>query len=302
MAAWFSALRDSGNLIVRTRKRLPWMNGFFKVGMPSSFTAFIILWPFLAFGSEMTYIVLPFPGLLPSMASSRVHCLKEAPRPSTTKVPTSMPLRFSCFSQASFKTSMSFVSARATFSTPGQSQSSKVSHSVLADSPSSSGLKPLAIGFTISPGEVLMMSLRPSRWTSSIWKPQRASTREMSLSMYKSAPFLLKMSCGCSFSIKFTSPVSASGCSSAFSRNTTLWLSVAPFWTTTSSTSRSDFDLKDLPCPPHSWHADCICWIMGPIRITCTVTPRPSHPAHFCTPFFLSTTCRVIAIFLVTPV
>merc|ERR1711933_655527 len=72
MAAWLSGERLSGNLIVSMRKRLPWQNGFLYVGMPSSFTAFIILRSFLAFGSIATYIVQPRRVFFAEKTSSRV--------------------------------------------------------------------------------------------------------------------------------------------------------------------------------------------------------------------------------------
>mmetsp|Transcript_39631 Transcript_39631/g.91997 ORF Transcript_39631/g.91997 Transcript_39631/m.91997 type:complete len:220 (-) Transcript_39631:508-1167(-) len=217
-----------------------------------------------------------------------------------TKTPTSIPLRLSCVSQAFFKVSTSVVSAWATLSMFGQSASSMTSHSILL-SLSARGSNPCSIGLMISPGEVLMNSVRPSRCSTDIWKPQRASTREIVRSMYKSAPFRLNSLCSCCLTTKITSPVSASGCSSAISRKTSLCPSGEPFWTCTSNTSLSCLVLKDFPLPPHEPQADCICWIIGPIRITSTLTPRPSHSEQVTTPFCLSMTCRVMAIFLVCP-
>mmetsp|Transcript_66952 Transcript_66952/g.193884 ORF Transcript_66952/g.193884 Transcript_66952/m.193884 type:complete len:213 (-) Transcript_66952:490-1128(-) len=211
-----------------------------------------------------------------------------------------MPLRFNCVSHAFFNMSTSVVSAWATLSRPGQSQSSKTSHSDLL-SWAAKGSKPCAIGFTISPGLVLMSSRRPSRCVTSSVKPHSASTREILRSMNRSAPRRLNTGCSCSFRTKTTSPVSASGCSSAISRKLTLWPSGEPFWMCTSKISRSCFVWKLLPLPPHAPHEDCICWIMGPILMTSTFTPRPSHCLHSCTPFFLSMTCRVMAIFFVVP-
>mmetsp|Transcript_86083 Transcript_86083/g.186012 ORF Transcript_86083/g.186012 Transcript_86083/m.186012 type:complete len:319 (-) Transcript_86083:321-1277(-) len=248
----------------------------------------------------MTYIVQPFRVFLAARISSRLPCLKYARLPSTTKQPTSMPLRFSWVSHAFFKVSTSVVSAWATLSMLGQSQSSITSHS---DFPSlvASGSKPCDMGLTISPGDVLMSSLRPSRCLSSISKPQSASTSEIFRSMKRSAPLLLKSACSCCLRTKMTSPGSASGCSSAISRNCTLWLSGQPFWMCTSSTSRSRLVLKLLPLPPHWPHCCCICWIIGPMRMTSMRWPRPSHALHSCTPFCLSMTSLVMAIFLVAP-
>mmetsp|Transcript_172407 Transcript_172407/g.552666 ORF Transcript_172407/g.552666 Transcript_172407/m.552666 type:complete len:216 (-) Transcript_172407:302-949(-) len=144
-----------------------------------------------------------------------------------------------------------------------------------------------------------MSSLRPSKCVSSISKPHSASTREIRRSMKRSAPLRLKSACSCCFRTNRTSPVSASGCSSAISRNCTLCPSGEPFWMCTSKTSRSCFVLKDLPLPPHAPHCDCICCIMGPMRTTSTLTPRPSQAWHSWTPRALSMTWRVIAIFLV---
>mmetsp|Transcript_49918 Transcript_49918/g.108520 ORF Transcript_49918/g.108520 Transcript_49918/m.108520 type:complete len:201 (-) Transcript_49918:508-1110(-) len=200
-----------------------------------------------------------------------------------------MPLRFNCVSHAFFSTSMSVVSAWATLSMPGQSKSSITSHSVL-DSSLASGSKPCAMGLTISPGCVLMRSFLPSRCVISISKPQSASTSEMLRSMKRSAPFLLKVSCSCCFRTKTTSPASADGCSSAISRKTTLWLSGEPFCMCTSSTSLSCLVVKDFPVPLQELHGDCICWIIGPVRITSILIPWPSQSRHSCTPFFLSTT------------
>mmetsp|Transcript_81688 Transcript_81688/g.189736 ORF Transcript_81688/g.189736 Transcript_81688/m.189736 type:complete len:247 (-) Transcript_81688:502-1242(-) len=245
-------------------------------------------------------MVWPRRVLFAASASSREHCLKKAREPSTTKTPTSMPLRFSCVSQAFFNVSTSVVSACATLSMLGQSVSSSTSQSCLISS-LAKGSKPWVMGLTISPGEVLMSSFLPSKWVSDSSKPHRASTSEILRSMNKSAPFRLNSLCSCCFRTKITSPASASGCSSAISRKVTLWLSGEPFWMCTSSTSRSCFVLKDLPWPPQAPQADCICWIMGPMRMTSTRTPRPSHSRHSCTPFFLSMTCRVIAIFLEAP-
>mmetsp|Transcript_21309 Transcript_21309/g.48685 ORF Transcript_21309/g.48685 Transcript_21309/m.48685 type:complete len:281 (-) Transcript_21309:289-1131(-) len=211
-----------------------------------------------------------------------------------------MPFLFSCVSHAFFRVSTSVVSAWATLSTSGQSASSMTSHSILP-SLSANGSKPFIIGLTISPGEVLMRSLRPSRCSRLSSKPQSASTRLMSRSTYRSAPFLLKTLCSCCLIVNTTSPVSASGCSSAISRKVTLCPSGEPFCMWTSRTSRSCFVLKLLPLPPQELHADCICWIMGPIRMTSTLTPRPSQSEQVTTPFFLSMTCRVMAIFLVCP-
>mmetsp|Transcript_52935 Transcript_52935/g.136739 ORF Transcript_52935/g.136739 Transcript_52935/m.136739 type:complete len:270 (-) Transcript_52935:549-1358(-) len=268
--------------------------------MPSSFTAFIILKDFLDSGSGRMYIVAPFRVFFAASASSRLHCLKYARLPSTTKQPTSMPFRLSCVSHAFFRVSTSVVSAWATLSMLGQSQSSMASHSVFASS-LARGSKPCAIGLTISPGDVLISSFRPSRCVSSISKPQRASTSEILRSMKRSAPLLLKTECSCCFRTKLTSPASASGCSSAISRKVTLWLSGEPFWMCTSRISRSCFVVKALPLPPQEPHADCICCIMGPMRMTSTLTPRPPQSRHSCTPFFLSMTWRVMAIFFVAP-
>mmetsp|Transcript_55461 Transcript_55461/g.144692 ORF Transcript_55461/g.144692 Transcript_55461/m.144692 type:complete len:202 (+) Transcript_55461:578-1183(+) len=201
-----------------------------------------------------------------------------------------MPLRFSCVSHAFFKVSTSVVSAWATLSMLGQSMSSMTSHSVALPSSFARGSKPCAIGFTISPGEVLMSSLRPSKCVSSSSKPQRASTKEILRSMNKSAPLRLKSACSCCFNTKITSPASASGCSSAISRKGTLCWSGEPFWMCTSNTSRSCFVLKLLPLPPQELHCDCICWIIGPMRTTSTFTPRPLQSLHSCTPRFLSMT------------
>mmetsp|Transcript_172405 Transcript_172405/g.552654 ORF Transcript_172405/g.552654 Transcript_172405/m.552654 type:complete len:281 (-) Transcript_172405:302-1144(-) len=209
-----------------------------------------------------------------------------------------MPLRFNCVSQAFFNVSTSVVSACATFSIPGQSQSSMTSQSVLPSSVDR-GSKPCAMGFTISPGAVLINNLRPSKCVSSSSKPQRASTREILRSMKRSAPLRLKTACSCCLRTKTTSPVSASGCSSAISRNCTLVPSVEPFWMCTSKISFSCLVLKLLPWPPQAPHCDCICWIMGPMRMTSILTPRPSHTWHCWTPRALSMTWRVIAIFLV---
>mmetsp|Transcript_2448 Transcript_2448/g.7004 ORF Transcript_2448/g.7004 Transcript_2448/m.7004 type:complete len:266 (-) Transcript_2448:342-1139(-) len=211
-----------------------------------------------------------------------------------------MPLRFNCVSHAFFNVSTSVVSAWATLSMLGQSASSITSHSVLLSS-RAMGSKPWAIGFTISPGLVLMSNFLPSKCVTSKVKPQSASTRDIFLSMKRSAPLRLKTGCSSGFSTKMTSPVSASGCSSAISRNTTLWPSGEPFCTCTSMISRSDFVLKLLPAPPHELHCDCICWIIGPMRTTSTLTPRPSQDWQCCTPFFLSMTCLVMAIFFVHP-
>mmetsp|Transcript_89629 Transcript_89629/g.278946 ORF Transcript_89629/g.278946 Transcript_89629/m.278946 type:complete len:309 (+) Transcript_89629:258-1184(+) len=279
MAVWASGARASGNSMVRMRKRLPCTNGFLYVGMPSSLTAFIILKDFFASGSDTTYMVWPFRVFLADIASSREQVLKYARDPSMTKAPTSMPLRFSCVSQAFLRVSASVMSACATLSRLGQSQSSKTSHDVFASS-LARGSKPWDMGFTISPGEVLMNSFLPSRCVRDISKPQRASTREILRSMKRSAPFRLKSACSCCFRTKTTSPASASGCSSAISRKTTLWPSGEPFWMCTSRTSRSCLVWKLLPCPPQAPQALCICWIMGPMRTTWTVTPRPSHSRH----------------------
>mmetsp|Transcript_3453 Transcript_3453/g.8733 ORF Transcript_3453/g.8733 Transcript_3453/m.8733 type:complete len:205 (-) Transcript_3453:776-1390(-) len=199
------------------RKRLPNTKGFLNVGMPSPLTAFIMRSDLLASGSDTTYMVWPLRGFFAASASSREACLKYARWPSTTKTPTSIPFLLSCVSTAFFRVSMSVVSPWATLSRPGQSLSSKTSHSVL-DSPSASGSKLASMGFTISPGAVLMSSFRPSRCVMSSSKPQSASTREIFFSMNKSAPFRLKMGCSCCLQTKMTSPVSASGCSSAISR------------------------------------------------------------------------------------
>mmetsp|Transcript_66951 Transcript_66951/g.193881 ORF Transcript_66951/g.193881 Transcript_66951/m.193881 type:complete len:340 (-) Transcript_66951:58-1077(-) len=268
--------------------------------MPSSFTAFIILKLAFASGSETTYIVEPFFDFFAARASSRVHCLKYARRSSTTKHPTSRPLRLSWVSHAFFKVSMSVVSAWATLSMLGQSQFSITSQSVLF-SCGAKGSKPCAIGFTISPGLVFTNNFRPSRCVNSKVNPQSASTKEILRSMNKSAPLRLNTECSCCLRTKTTSPASASGCSSAISRNVTLWLSGEPFWMCTSNTSRSVFVWKLLPFPPQAPHCDCICWIIGPMRTTSMRTPRPSHCLHSCMPFFLSMTDRVIAIFLVAP-
>mmetsp|Transcript_63613 Transcript_63613/g.166600 ORF Transcript_63613/g.166600 Transcript_63613/m.166600 type:complete len:272 (+) Transcript_63613:608-1423(+) len=249
----------------------------------------------------MTYIVQPFFVFLAARISSRVPCLKKERWPSTTKQPTSMPLRFSCVSHAFFRVSTSVVSAWATLSMLGQSQSSITSHSVFPSPGLSSGSKPCAMGLTMSPGAVLMSNFRPSRCVSSSSKPQSASTSEILRSTKRSAPLLLKSACSCCFRTKTTSPASASGCSSAISRNVTLWLSGAPFWMCTSSTSRSRLVVKLLPLPPQWPQGDCICWIIGPMRTTCTTWPRPSHALHSFTPFCLSMTSRVMAIFLATP-
>mmetsp|Transcript_172402 Transcript_172402/g.552637 ORF Transcript_172402/g.552637 Transcript_172402/m.552637 type:complete len:274 (-) Transcript_172402:332-1153(-) len=201
---------------------------------------------------------------------------------------------------AFLRVSTSVVSACATFSIPGQSLSSMTSQSVVPSS-EDSGSKPLAMGLMISPGAVLTNNLRPSRCVSSSSTPHRASTNEILRSTNKSAPLRLKSACSCCFSTKTTSPASASGCSSAFSAKVTLWPSGEPFWMCTSNTSRSCFVLKLLPLPPQEPHCDCICWIMGPMRMTSTFTPRPSQSPHTWTPRFLSMTCRVMAIFLVAP-
>mmetsp|Transcript_66950 Transcript_66950/g.193876 ORF Transcript_66950/g.193876 Transcript_66950/m.193876 type:complete len:305 (-) Transcript_66950:214-1128(-) len=211
-----------------------------------------------------------------------------------------MPLRFNWVSHAFFNVSTSVVSACATLSMLGQSQSSRTSHSVL-DSLSANGSKPCAIGRTISPGLVLTINFRPSRCVTSRVKPQSASTSEIFRSMKRSAPLRLKTGCSCSLRTNTTSPVSASGCSSAISRKLTLWPSGAPFWMCTSKISRSCLVWKLLPFPPQASHEDCTCWIIGPIFMTWTFTPRPSHCLHSWTPFFLSMTCRVMAIFFVVP-
>mmetsp|Transcript_89541 Transcript_89541/g.248657 ORF Transcript_89541/g.248657 Transcript_89541/m.248657 type:complete len:275 (+) Transcript_89541:291-1115(+) len=246
IAFWFSGVSESGNSIVSMRKRLPWTNGFLYVGMPSSFTAFIIRKDFFASGSETMYMVQPRRVFLEARASSRVHCLKYAREPSTTKTPTSMPLRFSCVSQAFFRVSTSVVSACATLSILGQSESSMTSHSVLPSS-LARGSKPWLIGLTISPGDVFTSSFLPSKCVIPISKPQSASTSEILRSINRSAPFRLNSVCSCCFKTKITSPASASGCSSAISRKTTLWLSGEPFWICTSNTSRSCFVVKDFP-------------------------------------------------------
>mmetsp|Transcript_101672 Transcript_101672/g.180577 ORF Transcript_101672/g.180577 Transcript_101672/m.180577 type:complete len:280 (-) Transcript_101672:462-1301(-) len=268
--------------------------------MPSSLTAFMSRKLAFASLSATTYIVLPFLDFFAPIASSRVHCLKYAPRPSTTKQPTSMPFRFNCVSHAFFSVSTSVVCASATLSSDGASKSSKASHSVLSSS-FANGSNPCDMGFTISPGKVLIFSFLPSRWVISISKPHKASTREIFRSMKRSAPFRLKSACSCCFSTKITSPASASGCSSAISLKGTLCPSGEPFWMCTSRTSRSCFMLKDLPCPPQLSHGACICWIIGPIRMTSILTPRPSQMRHSDTPFFLSMTWRVMAIFFVAP-
>mmetsp|Transcript_71279 Transcript_71279/g.221103 ORF Transcript_71279/g.221103 Transcript_71279/m.221103 type:complete len:245 (-) Transcript_71279:486-1220(-) len=211
-----------------------------------------------------------------------------------------MPLRFNCVSHAFFSVSTSAVSACATHSRDSQSVFSNTSHSILFCW-SASGSNPWVMGFTSSPGAVFTRSCRPSRCLISSSKPQRASTREILRSRKRSAPLRLKSACSACFNTKMTSPVSASGCSSAISRNTTLWPSGEPFCTSTSRTSRSCIVLKDLPWPPQAPQADCICWIMGPMRMTSTFTPRPSHSWQLVTPFFLSMTCRVMAIFFVWP-
>mmetsp|Transcript_66957 Transcript_66957/g.193900 ORF Transcript_66957/g.193900 Transcript_66957/m.193900 type:complete len:216 (-) Transcript_66957:61-708(-) len=146
-----------------------------------------------------------------------------------------------------------------------------------------------------------MSNFLPSRCVNSKHKPHSASISDMFRSIKRSAPLRLKTACSCCFRTKTTSPGSASGCSSAMSRNMTLWPSGEPFWMCTSKTSRSCFVWKLFPLPPHALHWDCICWIMGPIRMTSTFTPRPSHCLQSCTPFFLSMTCRVMAIFFVAP-
>mmetsp|Transcript_107105 Transcript_107105/g.313222 ORF Transcript_107105/g.313222 Transcript_107105/m.313222 type:complete len:270 (-) Transcript_107105:509-1318(-) len=268
--------------------------------MPSSFTAFIMRRSFLAFGSAAKYIVQPFRGFLAARISSLEPCLKCALPFATTKTPTSMPFRLSCVSHAFFSVSTSVVSACATFSMSGQSASSMTSHSILP-SLSANGSKPCIMGLMISPGEVLTRSFRPSRCSRPSSKPQSASTREMRRSTKRSAPLRLNSLCSCCLITKLTSPVSASGCSSAISRKTTLWPSGEPFWICTSRTSRSCFVLKLFPLPPQAPHADCICWIMGPMRMTSTFTPRPSHSWQETTPLCLSMTCRVMAIFLVWP-
>mmetsp|Transcript_49719 Transcript_49719/g.140160 ORF Transcript_49719/g.140160 Transcript_49719/m.140160 type:complete len:282 (-) Transcript_49719:321-1166(-) len=212
-----------------------------------------------------------------------------------------MPLRLSCVSHAFFSVSMSAVSACATLSMSGQSWSGSSSHSILPSSSLASGSNPCVIGFTISPGDVLMSSCLPSRCVSSSSKPHSASTSEMSRWTNRSAPFRRSSAWSACFSTKTTSPVSASGCSSAMLWKTTLWPSGEPFWMWTSRISRSCFLEKDFPFPPHALHADCICWTIGPIRTTSTFTPRPSQWPQVWTPFFLSMTCRVIAIFFVAP-
>mmetsp|Transcript_89542 Transcript_89542/g.248666 ORF Transcript_89542/g.248666 Transcript_89542/m.248666 type:complete len:205 (+) Transcript_89542:425-1039(+) len=204
------------------------MKGFLYVGIPSSVTAFITRRSFLALGSTARYMVQPLRALFAARISSRVPCLKYARPPVTTKTPTSMPFRLSCVSHAFLSVSTSPVSACATVSMSGQSVSSITSHSILP-SLSASGSNPCIIGLMISPGEVLTKSLRPSKCSITSWKPQRASTREMFRSMKRSAPFLLNSLCSCCLRTKITSPVSASGCSSAISRNTTLCPSGDPF-------------------------------------------------------------------------
>mmetsp|Transcript_50557 Transcript_50557/g.159167 ORF Transcript_50557/g.159167 Transcript_50557/m.159167 type:complete len:224 (+) Transcript_50557:163-834(+) len=173
-----SGVRLSGNWMVRSRNRLPWMKGFLYVGMPSPLNAFSMRRWLLAFGSATTYMVQPFLVLLAARISSRGACLKYARPPEITKTPTSMPLRLSCVSQAFLRVSTSVLSACATKSRDSQSQSSKTSHSIFEDS-SARGSKPRAMGLTSSPGAVFTRSLRSSRCLISSSTPQSASTREI---------------------------------------------------------------------------------------------------------------------------
>mmetsp|Transcript_97237 Transcript_97237/g.225416 ORF Transcript_97237/g.225416 Transcript_97237/m.225416 type:complete len:278 (-) Transcript_97237:268-1101(-) len=277
------------------------MKGFLYVGIPSPSTAFINRRLLLASWSTARYMVDPFRLFFAARMSSRDPCLKYARPPATTKAPTSIPFRLSCVSQAFFSASTSSTSAWATLSMPGQSASSITSHSCLP-SWSPRGSNPCCIGLMISPGKVFTSSWRPSRCSTLIWKPHRASTREIVRSMKRSAPFRLKSLCSCCLTAKTTSPVSASGCSSAISRKTILCPSGKPFWTCTSNTSLSCLVWKDLPLPPHALQDDCICWIIGPIRMTSTFTPLPPHSEQVTIPFCLSMTCRVMAIFFTCPV
>lgn len=69
-------------------------------------------------------------------------------------------------------------------------------------------------GFITYPGVLLTLKEDPSKKSTTKSQPVRASNKEISFSINKSAPFLLKTLCGCSSTTIITSPGSQSGYSS----------------------------------------------------------------------------------------
>ena len=69
-------------------------------------------------------------------------------------------------------------------------------------------------GFITDPGALWTLNFDPSRKSTVKSHPARDSRRLISFSIKRSAPFLLKTLCGCSFTTIQTSPASLSGCSS----------------------------------------------------------------------------------------
>mmetsp|Transcript_1205 Transcript_1205/g.4273 ORF Transcript_1205/g.4273 Transcript_1205/m.4273 type:complete len:248 (-) Transcript_1205:458-1201(-) len=143
-------------------------------------------------------------------------------------------------------------------------------------------------GLTMLPGSDLIDSRRPSRCLMVKLKPQRASTRLMSLSQKRSSRFRRNTACSRCCTCRTMSPGSVSGASSASPRMTIFSPCCVPFEMCTSSiffscttlfprhSSHRSASSIACPVPRHCGHTVCICCNMpGPSWRTVIFMPAP---------------------------
>jgi len=154
----------------------------------------------------------------------------------------------------------------------------------------------IEFGWIISPLLFWILIYLPSRWVIHMSNPVSASRREISLSINKSAPFLLKTLCGYTLITAITSPGSTSGTQSP----SPLIVYYSPSGEPLSISTWRVFDSLltffplhtlhllaksiDSPCPPHSSQGPVLCeYIPGPICLIIVLIPLPLQAVHVTT-------------------
>jgi len=154
----------------------------------------------------------------------------------------------------------------------------------------------IEFGWIISPLLFWILIYLPSRWVMHMSNPVRASSRVISFSINRSAPFLLKSLCGDTLITAMTSPGSISGTQSPSPLIVYYSPSGEPLSISTWSVFYSlltFFPLQtlhllaksiDSPCPPHSSQGPVLCeYIPGPICIITVLIPLPLQAVHVTT-------------------
>mmetsp|Transcript_42453 Transcript_42453/g.100970 ORF Transcript_42453/g.100970 Transcript_42453/m.100970 type:complete len:251 (-) Transcript_42453:119-871(-) len=160
------------------------------------------------------------------------------------------------------------------------------------------GMPSLSMAFTspgriISPGLVLTMIWRASRWSMAMVAPHSASESVIFSCRSRSSPLRMNLACSVCWITKTTSPGSVPGCWSASPEKTIFCPCFMPLSMLTSRTLRwlATFlplqglqrspALIDCPVPWQSPQCVCICWIMpGAIWRETSLMPCPWHPPH----------------------